>query len=80
MVKSTMSGKTSPDAMIQARAASVRAERSGSGNGRVYHIAITADDGHGGTCTGVVTVGVPHSKKKGMTAIDDGQLYDSTIP
>ena len=76
-VNGTGDGNTSPDAVIQAGAASVRA---GSGNGRVYHIAFTADDGHGGTCTGAVTVGVPHSQKKGLTAIDDGQRYDSTIP
>ena len=61
-------------------AASVRAERSGSGNGRVYHISFTAEDTHGGTCTGTVTVGVPHSQKKGLTAIDDGPLYTSTSP
>ena len=73
-------GNTSPDAVIQTRAASVRAERAGHGNGRVYQISFTADDGHGGTCTGAVTVGVPHSQKKGLTAIDDGQGYDSTIP
>ena len=79
-VKSTGSGKTSPDAVIQTGAASVRAERAGNGNGRVYHIAFTADDGHGNSCCGAVTVGVPHSQKKGLTAIDDGQLYDSTVP
>jgi len=78
-VASTGSGKASPDAVIQARAASVRAERAGHGNGRVYHIAFTADDGHGNSCSGAVTVGVPHSLHKGTTAIDDGQLYDSTI-
>ena len=74
------SGNTSPDAVIQAGAASVRAERANNGNGRVYRIAFTADDGNGGTCTGAVTVGVPHSQKKGLIAIDDGQIYDSTIP
>ena len=38
----------------------LRAERSGTGDGRVYRIAFTARDGHGGTTSGVVTVGVPH--------------------
>jgi len=76
----TGDGHTSPDAVIQARAASVRAERAGNGNGRVYHIAFTADDGHGNSCSGAVTVGVPHSQKKGLTAIDDGQRYTSTSP
>ena len=73
-------GNTSPDALIQAGSASVRAERSGTGDGRVYHLAFQADDGHGGTCTGDVTVGVPHSMGKGVIAIDSGQVYDSTIP
>ena len=66
-------GNTSPDAAIQAGSASVRAERSGNGNGRVYHISFRADDGQGGVCSGVVKVSVPHSMGKGLTAIDDGQ-------
>jgi hypothetical protein len=70
---------TSPDAVIQAGAASVRAERLDTGNGRVYQVSFKAEDGKGGVCTGAVTVGVPHSQKKGVTAIDDGQVYDSTI-
>jgi uncharacterized repeat protein (TIGR01451 family) len=60
----------------------VRAERGGNkyrqGNGRVYHIAFTASDGRGGTCTGDVTAGVPHDAKRGL-AIDDGPRYDSTV-
>jgi hypothetical protein len=65
--------------------AEVRAERSGSkkvpGNGRVYHIGFTAEDGNGGSCSGEVLVGVPHDQgKKGATPVDDGALYDSTIP
>ena len=63
--------------------AEVRAERYGSkknpGNGRVYHIGFTADDGRGGTCTGEVLVGVPHDHKKNNPAVDDGALYDSTV-
>jgi hypothetical protein len=76
----TGDGHTSPDAVIQARAASVRAERAGNGNGRVYHVAFTADDGHGSSCSGAVTVSVPHSQKKGLTAIDDGTRYTSSSP
>src|SRR4029078_7717715 len=70
---------TSPDAVIQAGSASVRAERSGNGNGRVYQLSFKADDGQGGVCTGAVKVSVPHSMGKGATAIDDGQAYDSTV-
>jgi hypothetical protein len=73
-------GNTSPDAVIQAGAAAVRAERSGKGNGRVYEVSFKAKDSKGGSCTGKVTVGVPHSMQKGLTATDDGQIYDSTIP
>jgi len=79
-VKGAGSGHTSPDAVIQAGATSVRAERAGTGNGRVYHLSFTADDGKGGSCTGTVTVDVPHSLHKGTTVIDDGQIYDSTLP
>ncbi|MGA6828714.1 SBBP repeat-containing protein [Nitrospira sp. NS4] len=79
-VKSTDSDNMSPDAAIQAGFASVRAERSGKGNGRVYQLSFRAEDGKGGFCTGAVKVGVPLSLKKGLTAVDDGQVYDSTIP
>jgi hypothetical protein len=54
----------------------VRAERDGGGNGRVYHIDFTATDGHGGTCSGAVLVGVPQSESD--SAVDDGPLFDST--
>jgi hypothetical protein len=60
--------------------AEVRAERDGGGNGRVYHISFTADDGHGGTCSGEVLVGVPHDQGVEGDPADDGALYDSTIP
>jgi hypothetical protein len=55
----------------------LRAERSGIGNGRVYEIRFTADDGHGGRCTGSVQVKV---LKGWAHPIDDGQKYDSTRP
>jgi hypothetical protein len=72
------SGDTGPDGQgVGASAAEVRAERAGSGNGRVYHIGFTADDGHGGVCTGEVLVGVPMSQGKNDVPVDDGALYDS---
>ena len=74
-------GDTSPDAIIQGDKVLLRAERAGNGNGRVYEIQFTANDGQGGICTGSVNVGVPHSMKKaGNALIDDGQLYDSLQP
>jgi len=74
-------GKFVPDGEgIGTSTARIRAERSGSkkvlGNGRVYHIFFTADDGQGGSCWGEVTVGVPHDR--GKIPVDDGALYDST--
>lgn len=72
------SGNTAPDGRgVGTATAEVRAERVGDGNGRVYHIGFTADDGQGATCSGVVQVGVPVSKK--ATAVDDGSLFDSTV-
>lgn len=74
-------GATSPDGFgIGQPQAQVRAERSGLGNGRVYAITFTAEDGQGGTCTGTVRVGVPHDQSQGSTPIDDGQKYNSTVP
>jgi hypothetical protein len=72
-------GDMSPDAVIQGATAWLRAERSGTGNGRVYRISFMADDGRGGTCTGSVVLGVPHSPKRGLP-VDNGQLYVSTEP
>ena len=57
---------------------SVRSERDGGGDGRVYHINFTAT-GAGGSCTGSVTVGVPHDQGHG-SLVDGGPLYDSTVP
>jgi hypothetical protein len=71
-------GHTSPDAQIGPASdqVSVRAERSGQGDGRVYHIAFTVADGKGLTCTGTATVGVPHDQR-GAPAVDSGQTYNS---
>jgi len=80
LVNAKGDGNTSPDAVIQDGSALVRAERSGSGKGRLYHISFKADDGKGGTCTSSVTVSVPHSLQEGLTVIDNGQRYDSTVP
>jgi len=72
-------GDTSPDGFgIGTSQATLRAERSGTGNGRVYAISFTASDGIGGTCSGKVKVGVPHDQGKNSTPVDDGQIYDST--
>jgi len=63
--------------------AHLRAERSGTskvpGDGRVYHISFTADDGNGGSCSAEVTVAVPHDNGKNTVVVDGGALYDSTV-
>ncbi len=72
------SGNTGPDgAGVGTSTAQVRAERVGSGNGRVYHIYFTATDSAGASCSGVVQVGVPQAPPKAI--IDGGPLYDSTV-
>ena len=69
-------GDTAIDAVINADGTVLlRAERSGNGNGRVYHIHFTASDFEG-SASGVVKVSVPHNKKS--VAIDGGELFDST--
>jgi hypothetical protein len=69
-------GDTAVDAIINADGTVfLRAERSGKGNGRVYHIHFTASD-YEGSASGVVSVCVPHSKKK--AAVDGGELFNST--
>lgn len=75
-------GNKSPDAVVDGSAtASVRATRSGKGNGRVYQVFFTATDGKpDGTVNGVVQITVPHDQAH-TTAIDDGPLkgyYNST--
>lgn len=56
----------------------LRAERSGSGDGRVCRVAFSVADAAGATCTGMVVVGVPHAN--GGTAVDSGGVFDSTKP
>ena len=77
-------GNTCPDGQIVDGQASVRAERTGTpgipGNGRVYVISFTADDGKGGSCNGTVSVCVPHDQGAHSTCIDDGQKYNSLGP
>ncbi len=78
-VKGPGYGDQSPDAFIETDGSvRLRAERSGKGNGRVYQIAFTADDGLGGTCSGTVKVCVPRDRNGKCK--DDGQSYNSLVP
>jgi hypothetical protein len=73
-------GNTETDgAGVGTSTAQVRAERSGLGDGRVYVIHFTGQDNRGGSCSGAVSVGVPHDQR-GTPPVDSGQLYDSTVP
>ncbi|HZD10482.1 MAG TPA: ExeM/NucH family extracellular endonuclease, partial [Candidatus Binatia bacterium] len=72
------SGNTAPDGQgVGTSTAQLRAERVGTSNGRVYYITFTATDGNGGSCSGVVQVGVPVGVQD--TAVADTPLYDSTV-
>lgn len=77
-VDSAGAGAFVPDGqLVGTSTAEIRAERNGGGNGRVYHIAFTAEDGKGGSCSGEVRVGVPMSQGENVAPVDDGALYDS---
>ncbi|MEV4643171.1 hypothetical protein AB0J80_38125 [Actinoplanes sp. NPDC049548] len=68
----TGDGDTAPDAARVTGApdqVKLRAERSGTGDGRVYRVSFTVTDSKGSTCFGTVTVGVPHDQGHGP-AID----------
>lgn len=69
-------GDTSPDALLGANGALwLRAERSGTGDGRVYTIAFGVSDGNA-SCTGSTQVSVPHSAKRAAVPTP-GPGYDS---
>lgn len=72
----TGDGNTLNDIVIGADCKSVqlRAERMGSGNGRVYTITLKVTDGAGNISTATAKVTVPKSQD-GAPAIDDGAQY-----
>jgi len=74
------SGNTCPDgAGVGTDTAMVRSERDGtSKDGRTYHIAFTATDINGNSCSGNVSVCVPHDQGHGGGCVDNGSLFDST--
>jgi len=69
-------GNTVNDIVIASDCKSVqlRSERQGSGNGRVYTIHLSVDDGNGNVGTATCLVTVPKSQN-GNPAIDDGPAY-----
>lgn len=86
-VQTVGSGATNNfDATLDGSTAWVRAERTGYrgqlgdprvyGDGRVYKILFEATDGKE-SCTGVVTVGVPHDQGQGKMPIENGTWWNS---
>ena len=74
-VNGNSDGNTEPDAIgMLTDSLQLRAERTSKGDGRVYQIDFTANDG----CVGSVQVAVPKSRKS--SAIDSGQYFNSWQP
>ncbi|HWN10344.1 MAG TPA: HYR domain-containing protein [Pyrinomonadaceae bacterium] len=71
-------GNTNNDIVIAANCKSLqlRAERQGSGNGRVYTILFSVKDGAGNTSTATAKVLVP--KNANQTPVDSGPQYTVT--
>lgn len=68
-------GNTSDDvALVGDDRVSVRAERQGGSNGRVYTIGFELSDDEGNTSEGECRVSVPHDQS-GSSAVDDGAAY-----
>lgn len=62
-VNGTGDGDTEPDwGITSPRAVTLRSERAGTGDGRVYTITITAKDAANNTSTATTTVTVPHNR------------------
>ena len=64
---------TAPDADrggLAANQVSLRAERSGDGDGRVYRVEVVATDPAGASCATMISIGVPHDQRTGASAVD----------
>jgi hypothetical protein len=70
-------GATADASGVGTSTAQVRGERAGRGDGRVYHIGFSSQDGRGGQCVGTVSVCVPHPRRGDRTCVDQGPLFDS---
>lgn len=72
-------GNFRPDAEISddGQAVSVRAERTGLVDGRLYIVGFEASLPGGGDCEGEALLGVPHDRGQGHLPVDSGVRYDS---
>jgi hypothetical protein len=79
-VNGTGDGDTSPDAELgpASNEVQLRAERSGTGDGRVYSLAFTVTDGES-SCSGVAFVRVDHDRRPGGAAVNSGLIFDSLV-
>jgi hypothetical protein len=70
-------GSTLNDIVIQTdcRAVSLRKERQGGGNGRVYTLNLGVADATGNEGTNDYQVVVPHDQNSSPLAVDDGPVY-----
>jgi hypothetical protein len=79
----TGSGDTCSDASFSStpvNAFQIRSERAGAGSGRVYRVEFSATDSYGGSCSGAVTVCVPHDLSHGgICPARPTFAYDSTV-
>lgn len=73
-------GDTCPDAEgLGSDTVSLRRERSGLGDGRVYYVRFAADDGRGGQCLGEVTACTPHDQGAGGVCGEQMERFDSRL-
>lgn len=73
-----LSRSGTPDAIgVGTASVSVRADRNGKGDGRAYHVRFEARDSAGASCTGTVSLCVPHDRRPGAACGDGGALFDS---
>ena len=70
-----------PDALVDLanQTVQLRAERAGTGDGRVYRITVTATDSCGNASICHATVRVPANQGKNGDAVDSGQAFDATV-
>lgn len=72
-------GNTEPDVqVVDCGTVKLRAERQGTGNGRVYTLHWAADDHAGHVVTGSCMVDVPHDQS-GAPAVADAPVYEVSV-
>jgi hypothetical protein len=78
-VLGTGTGDTSPDwEIIDSNSLKLRAERAGTGNGRIYTISIICSDNLGNTNTVSTEVIVPHNVSRTLADADMGEAENTT--